>query len=110
MGKKASKLIVLFVVLALFLGLFPVGNIEAAKKKSKTSITVSTQEELVKALKSGKYKKITIKTDAKVSFTLAAKYSNSDLKIDSVTGQLSVEQFQKITPNLLSTTIEYELE
>ena len=81
MGKKASKLIVLFVVLALFLGLFPAGNIEAAKKKSKTSITVSTQEELVKALKSGKYKKITIKTDAKVSFTLAAKYSNSDLKI-----------------------------
>lgn len=36
--------------------------------------------------------------------------SNSDLKIDSITGQLSVEQFQKITPNLLSTTIEYELE
>ncbi len=53
----------------------------AAKKKSKTSITVTTQEELVKALKSGKYKKITIKTDAKISFTLAAKYSNEDLKI-----------------------------
>ena len=31
----------------------------AAKKKSKTSITVTTQEELVSALKSGKYKKIT---------------------------------------------------
>ena len=30
--------------------------------------------------------------------------------LDATTGQLFVEQFQKITPNLLSTTIEYELE
>ena len=76
-----KRLIVLVAALALVVGVLPTDGAQAAKKKSKTSITVSTQEELVKALKSGKYKKITIKTDAKVSFTLAAKYSNSDLKI-----------------------------
>ncbi|MCR5828909.1 MAG: hypothetical protein K6F93_00990, partial [Lachnospiraceae bacterium] len=78
MKSSIYKLIVLFTIVALVFGVLPTDRAEAAKKKkSKTSITVSTQEELVKALKSGKYKKITIKTDAKVSFTLAAKYSNS---------------------------------
>ena len=80
MKSSIYKLIVLFTIVALVFGVLPADRAEAAKK-SKTSITVSTQEELVKALKSGKYKKITIKTDAKVSFTLAAKYSSSDLKI-----------------------------
>ena len=80
MKRSIYKLIVLFTIVALVFGVLPADRAEAAKK-SKTSITVSTQEELVKALKSGKYKKITIKTDAKVSFTLAAKYSSSDLKI-----------------------------
>ena len=81
MKKIITRLVVLFAIVALVFGSLPTDSAQAAKKKSKTSITVSTQEELVKALKSGKYKKITIKTDAKVSFTLAAKYSNSDLKI-----------------------------
>ena len=85
MGKKASKLIVLFVVLALFLGLFPAGNIEAAKKKKTKTITVTTQEELVAALK--KYKssgsKVTIKieTTEKSTFTLNAKYSSDSINI-----------------------------
>ncbi len=81
MKRIVSRLIVVLTIVALVFGVLPADRAEAAKKKSKTSITVSTQEELVKALKSGKYKKITIKTDAKVSFTLAAKYSSSDLKI-----------------------------
>ena len=81
MKKIITRSIVLLAIVALVFGSLPTDSAQAAKKKSKTSITVSTQEELVKALKSGKYKKITIKTDAKVSFTLAAKYSNSDLKI-----------------------------
>ena len=81
MKRIVPRLIVVLTIIALVFGTLPADRAEAAKKKSKTSITVSTQEELVKALKSGKYKKITIKTDAKVSFTLAAKYSNSDLKI-----------------------------
>ncbi|MBR6293524.1 MAG: hypothetical protein IKR54_02930, partial [Lachnospiraceae bacterium] len=80
MKRIVSRLIVVLTIVALVFGVLPADRAEAAKK-SKTSITVSTQEELVKALKSGKYKKITIKTDAKVSFTLAAKYSSSDLKI-----------------------------
>ena len=81
MKKIITRSIVLLAIVALVFGSLPTDSAQAAKKKSKTSITVSTQEELVKALKSGKYKKITIKTDAKVSFTLAAKYSSSDLKI-----------------------------
>ncbi len=81
MKKIITRSIVLLAIVALVFGSLPTDSAQAAKKKSKTSITVSTQEELVKALKSGKYKKITIKTDAKVSFTLASKYSNSDLKI-----------------------------
>lgn len=68
-------------VLTMIFVLGTVAPAAAAKKRPKTSITVTTQEELIKALKSGKYKKITIKTDAKVTFSLAAKYSNSDLKI-----------------------------
>ena len=36
--------------------------------------------------------------------------SNADVTIDPNTGQISVQAFQKITPNLLSTTIEYELD
>ncbi|MBP5160036.1 MAG: hypothetical protein ILP10_07025 [Lachnospiraceae bacterium] len=81
MKKVLKKMLVFAAILALFAGLFSTTAVSAAKKKAKTSITVSTQEEFVKALKSGKYKKIIIKTDAKVSFTLAAKYSNGDLKI-----------------------------
>ena len=81
MKRIVSRLIVVLTIIALVFGTLPADRAEAAKKKSKTSITVSTQEELVKALKSGRYKKITIKTDAKISFTLAAKYSNGDLKI-----------------------------
>ncbi len=81
MKQVLQRLVVLVAALALVFGVLPSDGALAAKKKSKTSITVSTQEELVKALKSGKYKKITIKTDAKVSFTLASKYSNSELKI-----------------------------
>ncbi|MCR4777622.1 MAG: hypothetical protein K5858_02155 [Lachnospiraceae bacterium] len=81
MKKIVKNTVVFAVIFTLIFCLLPATSVHAAKKKSKTSITVSTQEELVKALKSGKYKKITIKTDAKVSFTVAAKYSSSDLKI-----------------------------
>ncbi len=79
MNSKWIRIAALVLTMVFVLG--TVTPAAAAKKKSKTSITVSTQEELVKALKSGKYKKITIKTDEKISFTFAAKYSNSELKI-----------------------------
>lgn len=79
MNRKWIRIAALVLTMIFVLG--TVAPAAAAKKRPKTSITVTTQEELVKALKSGKYKKITIKTDAKVTFTLAAKYSNSDLKI-----------------------------
>ena len=36
--------------------------------------------------------------------------SNTELDVDDETGQISVQEFQKITPNLLSTTLEFELD
>ena len=36
--------------------------------------------------------------------------NNSDLKIDSETGQLKINQYQRLYPNLIYTTIEYNID
>ena len=83
--KQLFKHFVVFVLaLALIIGLMPGGTAQAAKKKTKT-ITVTTQEELVAALKkyksSGSTVTIKIETTEKSTFTLNAKYSSDLIKI-----------------------------
>ena len=56
MNRKWIRIAALVLMIIFVLG--TVAPAAAAKKKPKTSITVTTQEELVKALKSGKYNKI----------------------------------------------------
>ncbi|MCR5521676.1 MAG: hypothetical protein K6F44_07190 [Lachnospiraceae bacterium] len=84
MKRIATGLVVLFAVISLVFGTLPAESAQAAKKKSKTGITVSTQEELVKALKSGKYKKITV-TDTEVEKQAVNK--GEDLTTDNFVGK-----------------------
>lgn len=71
--KRVSFLSLLFVMLA-FSTIVLSGQVFAKNKKAKTSMTVSTQKELIKALKNKKLKKLTIKTNKIESFEIPAGY------------------------------------
>ena len=86
MKRIATRLVVLFAIVALVFGTLPAGSAEAASKKSKKkTIVVTTQEELVAALKkygsSNSKVKIKIQTTEASTFTLSAKYSSDSIQI-----------------------------
>ncbi len=86
MNRIATRLVVLFAIVALVIGSLPAGSAEAASKKSKKkTIVVTTQEELVAALKkygsSNSKVKIKIETTEASTFTLSAKYSSDSIQI-----------------------------
>lgn len=86
MKRIATRLVVLFAIVALVFGTLPAGSAEAASKKSKKkTIVVTTQEELVAALKkygsSNSKVKIKIETTEASTFTLSAKYSSDSIQI-----------------------------
>ncbi len=95
MKRNLFKCIVLFVIAALVFGSLPVSRSEAATKKKTKTIVVTTQEELVAALK--KYKssgsKVTIKieTNEKSTFTLSAKYSSDSVAIQVNTPNATIK-------------------
>lgn len=80
MYKGFKKVLALLVAAALVFTSVPATKTAAKTKKSET-ITVTTQDELTAALKSGKYKKITLATDAKITITASGRYNASGVKL-----------------------------
>ncbi len=78
--RKTALKRILSCIMALIL-ILGVGVPEMSEAASKKKITVSTQKDLDAALKSGKYTKIVIKTDASIKITLKKKYASLNVEI-----------------------------
>ena len=110
--KGFKSIIVLMLALALIVGSFPTASYAAKKSKS---ITVSSQKELEKALKSGKYTKITLSTDAKGKITvpkgdfgnvkLVIKAPNATIKNKSNVKKLTIADAKSFTEYASGNTI-----
>lgn len=82
MNKKQARILSLLSVILIASLLMPNIQTFAKSKKAKTAMTVSTQKELLRALKNKKLKKLTIKTSKVLNFEIpTGYYGNISLKV-----------------------------
>ncbi len=107
--KQIKKLLVLVIALALIIGTFP-KEVYAASK----TIVVTSQKELNKALKSGKYTKITISNvEGKITIpkgdysniSLVINAPNATIKNKAVTKKITINDAKKFTEFAQNNTI-----
>ena len=106
---KHIKFLAGLLVLALVLGTVGVRPVSAASKKT---IVVTTQEELVAALKQCKKsdKKVTIKikTEEKVTFTISNKYSADNLRIEVDAPSATIKNKAELSSVIINEAANYK--